>query len=79
MAPADTPVPRLLPVERPAAVLEELATANAQRHDWIAEAGAQQREVRHEKYERKADFVVSVTDPDATFMYRRSGSGSRRK
>ncbi len=43
------------------------------RHDWLAEAGAQQREVRHEKYERKADFVVSTTDPDATFMYRRAG------
>jgi len=70
---ADVPPPTPLPVARPAAVLEELATANAQRHDWIAEAGAQQREVRHEKYERKADFVVSTTDADATFLYRRSG------
>jgi transposase len=70
---ADVPAPTPLPVARPATMLEELATANAQRHDWIAEAGAQQRAVRHEKYERKADFVVSTTDPDATFMYRRSG------
>ena len=67
------PAPTPLPVPRPAAVLEELATANAARHDWIAEAGAQQRAVRHQKYERKANFVVSTTDPDATFMYRRSG------
>jgi transposase len=70
---ADVSAPTPLPVARPATVLEELATANAQRHDWIAEAGAQQREVRHEKYTRKADFVVSTTDPDATFMHRRAG------
>jgi len=70
---AAIPAPTALPVDRPTAVLEELATANAARHDWIAEAGAQQRAVRHQKYERKADFVVSTTDPDATFMYRRSG------
>ncbi len=70
---AAAPVPTSLPVTRPEAVLEELARANAARHDWIAEVGAQQRAVRHEKYERKADFVVSTTDPDATFMYRRSG------
>lgn len=70
---AAVPVPPPLRVPRPAAVLEELATANAQRHDWLAAGGAQQREVRHQKYERKADFVVSTTDPDATFMYRRSG------
>jgi len=70
---AAVPVPPPLPVPRPAAVLEELATANAQWHDWLAAGGAQQREVRHQKYERKADFVVNTTDPDATFMYRRSG------
>src|SRR4051812_11301728 len=49
---ADVSAPTPLPVARPATVLEELATTNAQRHDWIAEAGAQQREVRHEKYTR---------------------------
>ncbi len=65
--------PTPLPVARPDAVLDELGAANAARHDWIAEAGAQQRAVRHQKYERKADFVVSTTDPDATFMYRRAG------
>jgi transposase len=70
---AAVPVPTPLPVARPPAVLEELAAANTARHDWLAEAGAQQRAVRHQKYERKADFVVSTTDPDATFMHRRSG------
>ncbi len=69
---AEVPPPPL-PVAPPPAVREELAAANAERHDWIAEVGAQQREVRHQKYERKADFVVSTTDPDATFMYRRAG------
>ncbi len=73
VAEADAAVPLPLPVAQPSAILDELAKANAARHDWIAEAGAQQREVRHEKYERKADFVVSTTDPDATFMYRRAG------
>jgi len=70
---ATVPVPTPLPVARPSSVLEELAAANDARHDWIAAAGTQQRAVRHEKYERKADFVVSTTDPDATFLYRRSG------
>ena len=70
---AEVPAPTLLPVAQSSSVLDELAAANAARHDWIAEAGAQQREVRHQKYERKADFVVSTTDPDATFMYRRAG------
>jgi len=73
VADAAAAVPLPLPVAQPSAILDELAAANAARHDWIAGAGAQQREVRHEKYERKADFVVSTTDPDATFMYRRAG------
>jgi transposase len=73
VADADAAAPFPLPVAQPSAILDALAEANAARHDWIAEVGAQQREVRHEKYERKADFVVSTTDPDATFMYRRAG------
>jgi len=51
---------------------EELATENAARHDWIAEEGRQQREVRG-SYERTADFRISTTDPDATPMRLKGG------
>ncbi|MGO8950743.1 MAG: transposase [Ktedonobacterales bacterium] len=46
---------------------EELTAANAARHDWIAEEGRQQREVRG-VYQRTADLRISTTDPDATPM-----------
>jgi hypothetical protein len=51
---------------------EELATENAARHDWIAQEGRQQREVRG-SYERTADFRISTTDPDATPMRLKGG------
>ncbi len=51
---------------------EELATENAARHDWIAEEGRQQQEVRG-SYERTADFRISTTDPDATPMRLKGG------
>lgn len=51
-------------VEQP----EVLATENAQRHDWFATAGRQQREVTHREYRRVADFKVSATDPDASLL-----------
>jgi transposase len=69
------------PIPLPVPVSEEqwtvLAGANAQRHDWLAQAGKQQREVQnHHFYQRLADYVVSTTDPDATFMHR-PGSSTR--
>jgi hypothetical protein len=49
-----------------------LATANAARHDWIAQEGRQRREV-HGYYQRTADFCISATDPDATPMRLKGG------
>lgn len=69
------------PVTLPTPLSEEqradLAARNAQRHDWLAEAGKQQREVQnHHVRKRRADYVVSTTDPDATFLHR-PGSSTR--
>jgi hypothetical protein len=63
-----TPLPVVLSEEQH----EELAVENAARHDWIAQEGRQQREVRG-SYERTADFRISTTDPDATPMRLKGG------
>jgi len=63
-----TPLPVALTEEQH----EELAVENAARHDWIAQEGRQQREVRG-SYERTADFRISTTDPDATPMRLKGG------
>src|SRR5262249_3869475 len=44
----------------------------AARHDWIAQEGRQQREVRGQ-YQRTADLRVSTTDPDTTPMRLKGG------
>ncbi len=62
--------PTLLSTGAPEAAYEELATANSARHDWIEEAGKQERVQKHHVYKRHADYLVSTTDPDATFMHR---------
>ena len=68
-----TPLPPTpLPVDLPDSVREELATANATRHEWIAQDGQQQREV-HGGYQRVADFRISTTDPDATPLRLKGG------
>lgn len=79
-AAADTPPPvrnssdpTPLPVVLPDDAYATLAVENAARHDWLAEAGRQQRGVTHNDYRRKADFQVSRTDPDATVMRRKGG------
>jgi Transposase DDE domain len=59
-------------VALPTASPEELAAANAGRHDWVAEGGRQNRQptvgrVRR-RSERWADLKASTTDPDATPM-----------
>jgi transposase len=64
--------PRSLPVDLPDLLREELAAANAARHDWIAQDGRQQREV-HGVYQRTADFRISTTDPDATPLRLKGG------
>jgi hypothetical protein len=66
------PLPPPLPIVLPEGTREELATENAARHDWIAQEGRQQREVRG-SYERTADFRISTTDPDATPMRLKGG------
>jgi hypothetical protein len=65
--------PPLLPVLLPEGVRDDLASTNAARHDWIAQAGRPEREVTHGSYQRAADFQVSTTDPDATPMRRKGG------
>lgn len=76
--PAETPAatpplpPPPLPVSLPAAQYEELAEENAARHDWIAEEGRPDREVRG-SYQRVADVRLSTTDPDATPMSLKEG------
>jgi hypothetical protein len=64
--------PTPLPVVLSESQHEELATENTARHDWIAQEGRQQREVRG-SYERTADFRISTTDPDATPMRLKGG------
>jgi transposase len=65
--------PAALPLTLPGALLQELAERNAARHDWIEQAGQQQRNVTHGTYQRMADFLVSTTDPDATAMRLKGG------
>jgi hypothetical protein len=57
-----------LPTYLEAALLEDLAKTNEQRHDWTLQGGKPDREVMQGTYRRMADCVVSTTDPDATVM-----------
>jgi transposase len=66
------PAPLPLPVVLSEPEQEELAAKNAARHDWIAQQGKPQREVRG-YYQRTSDFRISTTDPDATPMRLKSG------
>jgi transposase len=70
-SPAPAP-PTPLPIVLSAPEREQLAEANAARHDWIAQAGRPQREV-HGQYQRTADFRISTTDPDATPLRLKGG------
>jgi len=69
---ASNSLPALLPVVLSETQREELAVENAARHDWIAEEGRQQREVRG-SYQRTSDVRISTTDPDATPMRLKAG------
>jgi transposase len=64
------PIP--LSVGRTDVQRQELAEANAARHDWIAEEGRPQREL-HGLYQRTADVRISTTDPDATPLRLKGG------
>jgi hypothetical protein len=69
-APPTTSTP--LPLDLADTVRAELETANATRHDWIAQEGRQRRDV-HGVYQRTADLRISTTDPDATPMRLKGG------
>jgi hypothetical protein len=56
----------------PEPLREALTEAKATRHNWIAEAGRQQREA-HGLYQRTADMRISATDPDATPLRLKGG------
>jgi transposase len=65
--------PVQLPTSLSSEEQEHLAQENAQRHDWIAALGAQDRSVTGRCYQRIADLQVSTTDPDATLMQTKQG------
>jgi hypothetical protein len=69
----ERPAPAPLPTSLSQQEREQLAKQNAQRHDWIAEGGAQNRRVKSHNYQRTADYFVSTTDPDATVMQTKGG------
>src|SRR6266496_1550471 len=69
-----TPAPRYLPVLLSQEEREELSQRNTQRHDWIEQLGAQDREQTSRGYQRVADLQVSTTDPDATLMQTKNGA-----
>jgi transposase len=73
-APAASAGPGLppLPVSIAESEREELTEDNAERHDWLAEEGRPQREVRG-YYQRTSDLRISTTDPDATPMRLKGG------
>ena len=76
-APADDHGAEDGPVDLPKAstpITEELAAANAGRHDWHAAVGRPERAVTRGHYQRVSDFQVSTTDPDATPMQTRGGA-----
>jgi hypothetical protein len=78
--PATEDAPQSPPITLPTVLSEDAyqdrAEANEGRHDWIAEAGQQNRAVVGHDYRRIADFEASTTDPDASLM-RSAGAGSR--
>ncbi len=70
----EMPIPVQLPVSLSTEEYEELSQKNAQRHDWIAQWGVQDRSVSTYWYHRMADWHVSTTDPDASMMVTKGGS-----
>jgi transposase len=56
---------------------EDLEKQNAARHDWIAEEGRPERDVKRGTYRRVSDFTMSTTDPDAALMRSKVGGPLR--
>src|SRR5215218_9961084 len=65
------------PIEVPVPITEgereQLARANAGRHDWLARDGAPDRTIKRASYQRRSDFEASATDPDAALMALKKG------
>src|SRR5439155_2184640 len=74
VAEQEVKAPMPLPTSLSSEEYEELSQRNAQRHEWIAELGAQDRSVSIPWYQRVADLQVSTTDPDASLMLTKNGS-----
>jgi transposase len=70
---AGDPAPVELPAPIPEESRDELARANAGRHDWLARDGRPDRTIIREGYRRRTDFEASTTDPDAALMRRKGG------
>ena len=62
-----------LPVPITEAEREQLASANEERHDWLARDGAPDRTIIRAGYRRRSDFEASTTDPDAALMALKKG------
>jgi transposase len=69
-----TQAPRPLPTSLSPELYEELIQQNSQRHEWIEQLGAQDRNVSSKWYQRVADLRVSTTDPDASLMLTKDGA-----
>jgi hypothetical protein len=69
-------VPRAEPAPIGPSAAEDpaLAAAHASRHDFLAQAGRQQRSRTFAPFWRAADRLVSTTDPDATQLALRDGT-----
>jgi IS5 family transposase len=62
-----------LPVPSTGTEREQLADANAARHDWLARDGAPDRTIIRDGYRRRSDFEASTTDLDAALMAVKQG------
>ncbi len=69
---ASRSLPTPLPVVLSETQREEIVVENAARHNWIAQEGRQQREIRG-SYQRTSDVRISTADPDATPMRLKAG------
>src|SRR6266704_1368994 len=72
--PEETNLPTPLPVALSPEERAELSQHNAERHDWIEQLGAQDRQASIRGYQRMADLRVSSTDQDATLMLTKNGA-----
>jgi len=70
---ADQTPPIELPVPLTAADHDQLVRGNEDRHDWFARDGAPDRTIRRAGYQRRSDFEVSTTDPEAALMALKKG------